>query len=203
MHTTVTPFTLAPWKEGRRPDVRSGWRGTSPEFGEIVLTCPLPRVVPESVVSEARGGLLPVTTFESRGIHVENLRLPTLNRATLRVGDRHVYLARNRIGATLVQRALQLRHAGDAYRLAALDRRGYTLTRAADDEDPGVTVTVRESGRGKGARLAVRAEGGRAEAADLALALIFAGVDRSALTRVGAVKAGARRVAELWAEASY
>ncbi|MEU7026476.1 hypothetical protein AB0A60_07240 [Streptomyces sp. NPDC046275] len=202
MHTPVTPFTLHRWREGKRPDVRSGWRGTSPEFGEIVLTCPLPRVVPESVVTEVRGGLLPVTTFESRGIHVENLRLPTLNRATLRVGDRHVRLARNRIGATLVQRALQLRHAGDTYRLAALDRRGWTLTRAADEEDPGVTVTVRESGRGKGASLAVRAEG-RAEGADLAMALVFAGVDRSALTRVGAVKAGVRRVAELWAEAAY
>ncbi|XIE79212.1 hypothetical protein AB6O49_16525 [Streptomyces sp. SBR177] len=143
-----------------------------------------------------------MTTFESRGMHVENLRLPTLNRATLRVGDRHVRLTRNRIGATLVQRALQLRHAGDTYRLAALDRRAWTLTRDADEEDPGVTVTVRESGRGKGASLAVRAEG-RAEGADLAMALVFAGVDRSALTRVGAVKAGVRRVAELWAEAAY
>lgn len=201
MHTPLTPFALHRWQEGKRPDVRAGWRGTSPEFGEIVLSCPLPRVVPESVVSEARGGLLPVTTFESRGIHAENLRLPTLNRATLRVGDRHVHLTRNRIGATLVQRALRLRHAGDTYQLAALDRRAYTLTRTADTEDPGVTLTVRESGRGRGAQLSVRAEG-RAEAADLALALVFAGVDRSALTRVGAVKAGVRRVTELLAEAS-
>ncbi|MFI8824307.1 hypothetical protein [Streptomyces sp. NPDC053431] len=201
MHTTVTPFTLLPWKEGKRPGVRSGWRGVSPEFGEVTLTCPLPRTAPNAVVSEARGGLIPTATFEARGIHTDTLRLPTLNRATLRVGDRLVSMSRNRWGATLEQRALLLRIAGDHFRLAALGARGYVLTRAADAEDPGVAVTVRESGRGTGRRLSVQV-GGRAEGGDLALALIFAGVDRSALTRVGAVRSGVRRVAELWAEAN-
>lgn len=201
MHTTVTPFALVPWKEGKRPHVRSGWRGFSPEFGEIQLTCPLPRTVPDTVVSEALGGRIPTATFEARGIHTDTLRLPTLNRATLRVGDRVVPMSRNRWGATLEQRALLLRYAGDHYRLAALDARGYVLTRAADAEDPGVTLTVRESGRGKGRRLSVHAAG-RAEGGDLALALVFAGVDRGALTRVGAVRSGVRRVTELWAEAN-
>ncbi|MEU8618195.1 hypothetical protein [Streptomyces sp. NPDC048623] len=63
-------------------------------------------------------------------------------------------------------------------------------------------MTVRESGRGRGALLSVRAEG-RSQAADLALALVFAGVDRSALSRVGAVRAGVRRAFGPWAEASY
>ncbi|MFI8963345.1 hypothetical protein ACIGO8_14675 [Streptomyces sp. NPDC053493] len=201
MHTTVTPFVLHAWKEGRRPAVRSGWRGVSPEFGEITLTCPLTRTAHQAVVSEARGGLIPTATFESRGIHAENLRLPTLNRATLRVGDRLVRMTRNRWGATLEQRAVMLGHAGDRYRLAAVDGRGYVLTRAADDEDPGVTVRVRESGRGAGRHLSVHVTG-RAEGGDMALALIFAGVDRSALTRVGAVRSGVRRAVELWADAN-
>ncbi|MFD0370987.1 hypothetical protein [Streptomyces sp. NPDC059071] len=201
MHTTVTPFTLHRWQEGKRPERLNGWRGVSPEFGELTLVCPLPRTLPEIVTSELRGGLVPPASYESRGIHAENLDLPTLNRATLRVGDRVVYMTRNRLGATLHQRSLMLRHAGDDYRLSALDKRGYVLTRAADEEDPGVTVTVRESGRGKGRKLTVQATG-RAEGGDLSLALIFAGVDRSALTRFGAVKAGVRRATELWAEAN-
>ncbi|MEV6251115.1 hypothetical protein AB0M38_33855 [Streptomyces sp. NPDC051742] len=202
MHTNVTPFELQAWKEGNRHDYRAGWRGVSPEFGEIVLTCPMTRTTPESIVSEVRGGLLPTTSFESRGMHAEGLKLPTLNRSTLRVGDRMVYVDRNRFGATLEQRALTMRYAGDHYRLAALDKSGYVLTRQADDEDPGVTITVRESGRGKNRRLSVQVSG-RAEGGDLALALIFAGVDRSVLTRVGAVKAGISRATHFWTESQY
>ena len=202
MHTDVTPFDLHAWKEGNRHDHRAGWKGVSPEFGEITLTCPLPRTSPESIVSEVRGGLLPTASFEARGMHVEGIRLPTLNRSTLRVGDRVVYVNRNRFGATLEQRALTMRYAGDHYRLAALDKRGYVLTRRPDEEDPGVTVTVRESGRGSRRRLSVRVAG-RAEGGDLALGLIFAGVDRSTLTRVGAVKAGISRVTHFWAESQY
>ncbi|MFG3038748.1 hypothetical protein ACGFYZ_17820 [Streptomyces sp. NPDC048330] len=202
MHTHVTPFDLLAWKEGHRHDYRAGWRGVSPEFGEITLTCPLPRTSPESLVSEVRGGQLPTTSFEARGAHVEGMRLPGLNRSTLRVGDRMVYVTRNRFGATLEQRALGMRYAGDRYRLSALDKRGYVLGRAADDEDPGVAIAVRETGRGKGRRLSVRVEG-RAEGGDLALALIFAGVDRSALTRLGAVRAGLSRVTHFWTESQY
>jgi len=199
VHTTVTPFTLHRRREGKGPGRTDGWRGVSPEFGEITLDCPLPRTLPEVVVSRLYGGLLPPVSFESRGIHAENLALPTLNRCTLRVGDRLVSLTRNRLGATPLQRSLTLRHAGDTYKLLALDKRGYRLSRAADAEDPGMRITVRESGRGKGRILTVRAEG-RAEGADLALALIFAGVDRSALTHFGAVKAGVRRAFDLWGE---
>ncbi|MGA5193639.1 hypothetical protein [Streptomyces exfoliatus] len=202
MHTNVTPFDLQAWKEGNRHDYRAGWKGVSPEFGEIVLTCPMTRTSPESIVSEVRGGQLPTTSFESRGMHAEGLKLPTLNRSTLRVGDRMVYVDRNRFGATLEQRALTMRYAGDHYRLAALDKHGYVLTRQADDEDPGVTITVRESGRGKNRRLSVQVSG-RAEGGDLALGLIFAGVDRSVLTRVGAVKAGLSRATHFWTESQY
>ncbi|MFC9384933.1 hypothetical protein [Streptomyces venezuelae] len=202
MHTQPSPFELHAWKEGNRHNHSAGWKGVSPEFGEITLTCPLPRTSAESIVSELRGGLLPTTSFETRGAHAEGLVLPALNRSTLRVGDRMVYVSRNRFGATLEQRALALRYAGDHYRLAALDKRGYVLSRAADDEDPGVTVTVRESGRGRNRRLTVRTAG-RAEGGDLALALIFAGVDRSALTRIGAVKAGLSRVTHFWTESQY
>ncbi|MFE5940936.1 hypothetical protein [Streptomyces sp. NPDC056480] len=202
MHTQVSPFELQAWKEGNRHHYSAGWKGVSPEFGEITLTAPLPRTNPETLVSEVRGGLLPVASFEARGMHAEGLKLPTLNRSTLRVGDRMVYVSRNRFGATLVQRALTMKYAGDQYRLAALDKNAYVLTREPDDEDPGVRITVRESGRGKNRRLSVRVEG-RAEGGDLALGLIFAGVDRSALTRIGAVKAGISRVTHFWTEATY
>ncbi|MFD8015067.1 hypothetical protein [Streptomyces sp. NPDC058955] len=203
MHTDVTPFELHRWKEGGRYDHRAGFRGVSPEFGEIVLTAPLPRSNQEAaVVSELRGGLLPTASFEARGIHTDVVKLPTLNRSTLRVGDRVVPMSRNRAGFTLDQRALHLRFAGDDYRLSALDKTGYVLSRLPDDEDPGVTVTVRETGRGKKHRLTVRVAG-RAEGGDLSLALIFAGVDRSALTRLGAVKAGVSRVTHLFAESQY
>ncbi|WP_369145238.1 hypothetical protein [Streptomyces sp. R44] len=202
MHLHVTPFDLRAWKAGNRHDHRAGWQGVSPEFGEITLTCPLPRTSPGSLVSEVRGGLLPTASFEARGAHVEGMRLPGLNRSTLRVGDRVVYVTRNRFGATLEQRALEMRYAGDRFRLAALDRRGYVLTRAADGEDPGVRITVRETGRGKGRRLSVRVDG-RAEGGDLALGLVFAGVDRSALTRTGAVRAGLSRATHFWTESQY
>ncbi|MER6094498.1 hypothetical protein ABT154_01250 [Streptomyces sp. NPDC001728] len=202
MHTAVSPFVLQPWQEGDRHARRAGWRGVSREFGEITLTCPLPRTAPETVVSEARGGLIPVVTFEARGVHTDGIRLPTLNRSTLRVGDRMVCMTRNRWGATAARRALALRYAGDRYRLSALDKRAYVLTREPDEEDPGLTVTVRASGRGRKRQLAVRV-GGRAEGGDLALALVFAGVDRSALTRMGAVRAGVSRITDLWAESQY
>ncbi|MFF5919371.1 hypothetical protein ACFY8C_13580 [Streptomyces flavochromogenes] len=202
MHTQVSPFELHAWKEGNRHNYSAGWKGVSPEFGEITLTAPLPRTNPETLVSEVRGGLLPVASFEARGMHAEGLKLPTLNRSTLRVGDRMVYVSRNRFGATLDQRALEMKYAGDQYRLAALDKNAYVLTREPDDEDPGVRMTVRETGRGKNRRLSVRVEG-RAEGGDLALGLIFAGVDRSTLTRIGAVKAGISRVTHFWTEATY
>ncbi|MFF9849340.1 hypothetical protein [Streptomyces litmocidini] len=202
MHTQVTPFELRAWREGGRHDHRAGWKGVSPEFGEITLTCPLPRTSPGSLVSEVRGGLLPTASFEARGTHAEGIELPTLNRFTLRIGDRLVHVTRNRFGVTSEQRALAMRYAGDHYRLAALDKRGYVLSRAADDEDPGVTITVRETGRGKGRGLSVRV-GGRAEGGDLALGLVFAGVDRSALTRIGAVRAGLSRATRFWAETQY
>ncbi|MER5713103.1 hypothetical protein AB0B13_17550 [Streptomyces sp. NPDC042898] len=200
MHTAVTPFTLRPWREGKGYERRAGWRGASAEFGEITVEAPLRQTVQEVIVSELRGGLVPPASYETRGIHTETVRLPTLNRATLRVGDAHVSMTRNRLGATARQRALQLRYGGDHYRLWARDRRSWVLARAADAEDPGVTVSVRGAGRGSRRRLDVTVAG-RAGAADLSLALIFAGVDRAALTRGGAVRAGFSRVGRLWAEA--
>ncbi|MEV4425866.1 hypothetical protein ACIGN6_11075 [Streptomyces sp. NPDC053792] len=195
MHTTVTPFTLRPWREGRGYERRSGWRGESAEFGELTVEAPMRQTVPEVVVSELRGGRVPTASYETRGVHTEVARLPTLNRATLRVGDAVVHVSRNRFGATARQRALNLRYGGDLYRLWARDRRSWVLVREADDEDPGVTVSV----RGKRRRLDVTVSG-RAGAADLSLALVFAGVDRAALTRSGAVRAALSRATGLWAE---
>lgn len=202
MHTTVTPFTLRRWREGKGYERKAGWRGASAEFGEITVEAPLRQTVQGLVVSELRGGLIPPASYETRGIHTDTIRLPTLNRATLRVGDALVSLTRNRIGATARQRALQLRYGGDHYRLWARDRRSWVMERAADAEDPGVTVSVRGAGRGSRRRFDVTVTG-RAAAADLSLALIFAGVDRAALTRGGAVRAGLSRVSQLWAESQY
>lgn len=87
MHPTVTPFTLRPWREGKGYERRSGWRGESAEFGELTVEAPMRQTVPEVVVSELRGGRVPTASYETRGVHTEVARLPTLNRATLRVGD--------------------------------------------------------------------------------------------------------------------
>ncbi|MFF2775057.1 hypothetical protein ACFVU3_09125 [Streptomyces sp. NPDC058052] len=202
MHTTVTPFTLRPWREGKGYERRSGWRGTSAEFGEVTVEAPLRQTVPEVIVSELRGGLLPGVSYETRGIHTDVIRLPTLNRATLRLGDALVRVERNRFGATARQRGLRLRYGGDDYRLWARNRRSWTLAREADADDPGVRVTVRGAGRGGWRRMEVTVTG-RAVAADLSLALIFAGVDRAALTRGGAVRAALSRATGFWAETQH
>jgi hypothetical protein len=73
MHSAVTPFLLHHWKEGARREQLTGWRGTSPEFGDIKVTSPLNRTRSEVVVAEVRGGSIPTATFESRGIHTEVL----------------------------------------------------------------------------------------------------------------------------------
>jgi hypothetical protein len=202
MHTTTAPFAMHAWKEGNRHERRSGWQGTSPEFGDIKVTCPLPRNNPEVVISEVRGGLVPTATFESRGIHTQAVILPTLNRATLRVGDAMVYMTRNRWGVTHRGRSLHLKYGGDRYRLWAINGREFVLSREADDEDPGVTLTVKQSGHGKRRQLSVSVRG-RAVAADISLATLFAGVDRATLTRRGAVRAAFSRVFGLYAESQY
>ncbi|MFJ7061623.1 hypothetical protein ACK8N7_15550 [Streptomyces griseobrunneus] len=203
MHTTTAPFTLEFWKEGRTHERRAGYRGTAPEFGDIVLTAPLPRKsTPGSVVSEVRGPSIPTATFETRGIHTEAADLPTLNRSTLRVGDAMVHLERNRFGLTHRARALHFRYGGDHYRLWAVNRKQFVLVRRADDEDPGVSITAKQSGLGGSKKLFVRTTG-RAVAADISLVTLFAGVDRAPLTRSGAVRAALGRSTRLFAESQY
>ncbi|ARF74267.1 hypothetical protein RM717_05490 [Streptomyces griseus] len=200
MHTTATAFTLRAWAEGRTHERRTGYRGTSPEFGEIVLTAPLPRKnTPGGLVSEVRGPSIPTATFESRGIHTEAADLPTLNGSVLRVGDALVHLRRNRFGLTRRARALHFRYGGDRYRLWAAGRKKFVLRREADDEDPGVSATATRSGFGGSRKVVVRVSG-RALAADIALVALFAGVDRAPLTRGGAVRAALARSARLFAE---
>lgn len=200
MHTTTAPFTLSAWKGDRRGEPRQyGWQGTSQEFGDILVRYPVAPLLPESRVAEAGGGFLPVATFESRGIHVDGLVRPTLNGATLRLGDAVVRMARNRWGVTNRMRSLRMTYLGDRYRVTAINRRGYTLTREPDGDDPGVVVTVRQSGFGKRKQMSVSVAG-RAVPADIALATLFTGVDRSVLTRRGAVRAGFARVFHAWAE---
>ncbi|MFD7226563.1 hypothetical protein [Streptomyces sp. NPDC059881] len=202
MHSATTPFTLRPWKQGNRHERRSGWRGTSAEFGDITVTCPLPRNQPGIVISEVSGGSIPTASFESRGIHTDAAVLPTLNRATLRLGDALVHMTRNRWALTHRGRALHLKYGGDKYRLWAVNRRACVLSRAADDEDSGVTVTVKGSGRGKKRQMAVNVAG-RAVAADIVLATLFAGIDRSTLTRRGTVRAAVSRTVGIYAESQY
>ncbi|MER6774444.1 hypothetical protein ACFVG1_19025 [Streptomyces bacillaris] len=203
MHSTTAPFTLESWKEGRTHERRAGFRGTVPGFGDIVLTAPLPRkTTPGSIVSEVRGPSIPTATFETRGVHTEAADLPTLNRSTLRVGDALVRLERNRFGVTHRARALHFRYGGDRYRLWAVNRKQFVLVREADDEDPGVSLTAKQSGIGTGRRLTVRTTG-RAVAADIALVTLFAGVDRAPLTRGGAVRSALGRSTRLFAESQY
>lgn len=202
MHTTISPFTLAAWKE-KQPHgrTRSGWQGTSPELGDIRVVYP-GRETSNALVTEVRGGLVPSATFETRGVHTEVVSLPTLNRATLRVGDALVRMERNRWAPGHRGRSLRMTYLGDSYRLTAIDRKAYELSRQRDSEDPGAVVAVRQSGRGSGRKVTVRATG-RVLPADVALAVLFAGVDRSVLTRRGAVRAGMSRIVNFWAEYQY
>ncbi|MCP9958711.1 MULTISPECIES: hypothetical protein [Streptomyces] len=204
MHTTITPFTLARWKSEKAPGVprQFGWVGTSPEFGEVRVVWPALPHTPDVIATEASGGGLPTARFETRGLLSELVSKPTLNRATFRVDGRLVAMDRHRWALTHRGRSLRMRYLGDDYRLTALGKRAYRLSRLPDDEDPGVVVTAHQTGVGNGRRVALRATG-RVLPADLALAVLFAGVDRSVLTRRGAVRAGFKRMFSFWAEATY
>ncbi|MFI6107370.1 hypothetical protein [Streptomyces sp. NPDC051310] len=201
MHTTITPFTLTFWK-GERPPGKPrprGWQGTSPEYGDIRVLWPAPPHVDERIATQVSGELIPTVTLETRGIHAELLVLPSLNRSTVRVGDGLASLSRNRFAMTKRGRSLRMTYLGDHYRLTAIDRKAYTLARTPDADDPGVVLTVRQSGLGKGKKVSVQANG-RVLPADLALAVLFSGVDRAVLTRGGAVRAGIARISHFWAE---
>lgn len=125
--------------------------------------------------------------------------MPTLNRSTLRVGDALVRMHRNRWAPTHRGRSLHMTYLGDAYRLTAIDRRAYDLFRQPDSDDPGAVIRVRQSGIGSGRKVTVRATG-RVLPGDVSLAAVFSGVDRSVLTRRGAVRAGLSRIFGFWAE---
>ncbi|WP_411105648.1 hypothetical protein [Streptomyces sp. cmx-4-9] len=201
MHTQSTPFALRPWQGGEKNELRRvGWQGQSAEWGDVTVAS-LPHPQDDVRATEAVGGHIPRAVFESRGIQVTITERPTLNGATLRVGDAVVYLRRNRWGATHRGRALHMKHAGDRYRLWAVDRREYVLMREADNQDRGVTIRVKESGIAKWKRIDVSMTG-RAVGADIALALVFTGVDRSALTRRGALRAGFSRVFHVAADSA-
>ncbi|MFJ6483181.1 MULTISPECIES: hypothetical protein [unclassified Streptomyces] len=201
MHTQSAPFVLRAWQGGEKDERRRiEWEGKSPEWGEITVAS-LPHARDDVRSTEVAGHHIPEAVFESRGMHVTTTQRPTLNGATLRIGDAVVYLKRNRWGATHRGRALHMKHAGDRYRLWAVNRREYVLMREADNEDRGVTVKVKESGIAKWKRVDVNVAG-RALGADIALALVFAGVDRSVLTRRGAVRAGLSRVFHVAADSA-
>ncbi|MFI6690266.1 hypothetical protein ACIBLA_00610 [Streptomyces sp. NPDC050433] len=199
MHTAISPFTLASWK-GKSPagGKQFGWQGTSPEFGDIQVVHPAGPYAREKITTAVQGGLIPTATFETRGLHADDLSMPTLNGATLRVGDAVVRMSRNRWAQTHRGRSLRMTYLGDAYTLTAINRRAYTLSRRPDAEDPGVVVTVRQSGRGSGRKATVQAAG-RVLPADVALAALFSGVDRSVLTRRGVVRAAFARMFAFWA----
>ncbi|WP_412076940.1 hypothetical protein ACLF6K_17725 [Streptomyces xanthophaeus] len=201
MHTQSTPFALSTWQGGEKGQLRrTGWQGKSAEWGEITVAS-LPHAHDNVRATEVTGGQIPRAVFESRGIQVMVTERPTLNGPTLRVGDAMVYLKRNRWGATHRGRALHMKYAGDRYRLWAVNRREYVLMREADNQDRGVTVKVKEAGIGKWKRIEVSVTG-RAVGADITLALVFAGVDRSVLTKRGAVRAGISRVFHVAADSA-
>ncbi|WP_327383492.1 MULTISPECIES: hypothetical protein [unclassified Streptomyces] len=201
MHTQTTPFALRAWQGGEKSERRRiEWEGKSTEWGEITVAS-LPQARDDVQSTEVAGAHIPEAVFESRGMHVTTTRRPTLNGATLRVGGAVVYLKRNRWGATHRGRALHMKHAGDRYRLWAVNRREYVLMREADNQDRGVTIKVKESGIAKWKRVDVSVTG-RALGADIALALVFSGVDRSVLTRRGAVRAGFSRVFHVAADSA-
>jgi hypothetical protein len=200
MHTTISPFTLAYWKEKQPVGLtKFGWQGTSAELGDIRVVYPAGRDVPNAIVTDVRGGLIPTATFETRGPHADVVSMPTLNRSTLRVGDGLVRMSRNRWAPTHRGRSLHMTYLGDVYRLKAINRRAYELSRQPDAEDPGSVITVRQSGLGSGRKMTVQAAG-RVLPADVSLAVLFTGVDRSVLTRRGAVRAGFSRIFNFWAE---
>jgi hypothetical protein len=200
MHTTISPFALAYWKERQPVGLKKfGWQGTSAEFGDIRVVYPAGKYMPNVMVTEVRGGLIPTAVFETRGVHTEVVSMPTINRSKLRVGDGLVRMDRNRWAPTHRGRSLHMTCLGDAYRLTAINRRAYTLSRQADSEDPGSVVTVRQSGLGSGRKMTVRAAG-RVLPVDVTLAVLFTGVDRSVLTRRGAVRAAISRTFNFWAE---
>ncbi|MFD3352524.1 hypothetical protein [Streptomyces fradiae] len=204
MHTAITPFALVRWKSPKTPGEprQYGWTGTSPEFGEVRVVWPALPHATNAVVTEVAGGRLPAARFETRGLLSDLVSKPTLNRATCRVDGRLVAMERNRWAVTHRGRALRMRYMGDDYRLTALGKHAYRLERLRDDEDPGVVVTAHETGVGSGRRVTLRAAG-RVLPADLALAALFSGVDRSVLTRRGAVRAGFKRMFSFWAETTY
>ncbi|MEU1216221.1 hypothetical protein ABZ424_28220 [Streptomyces sp. NPDC005790] len=200
MHTTISPFALTYWKERQPVGLKKfGWQGTSAEFGDIRVVYPAGKDMPNVMVTEVRGGLIPTAVFETRGVHTEVVSMPTINRSTLRVGDGLVRMDRNRWAPTHRGRSLHMTYLGDSYRLTAINRRAYTLSRQADSEDPGSVITVRQSGLGSGRKMTVQAAG-RVLPVDVTLAALFTGVDRSVLTRRGAVRAAVSRTFNFWAE---
>ncbi|MEU0523964.1 hypothetical protein [Streptomyces niveus] len=203
MHTTISPFALASWK-GKNPAgaKQFGWQGTSPEFGDIQVVYPAGPYARDKIVTAVEGGRIPTATFETRGLHVEEVSMPTLNGATLRVGDAVVRTTRNRWAQTHRSRSLRMTYLGDAYTLTAINRRAYTLSRRPGADDPGVVVTVRQSGRGSGRKMTVQAAG-RVLPVDVCLAALFCGVDRSVLTRRGAVRAGFARFFSFWIDSHH
>ncbi|WP_405795669.1 hypothetical protein [Streptomyces sp. NBC_01506] len=199
MHTTLSPFTLAFWKEKQPVGLtKRGWQGTSAEFGDIRVVYPAgPDRRDDAIVTAVEGALIPTATFETRGIHTEVVFMPTLNGATLRVGDEVVRLSRNRWAPTHRGRSLRMTYLGDAYRLTAINRWAFTVSRRPGAGDPGVVVTVRQSGRGKGRKATLQAAG-RVLPVDVCLAALFCGVNRSVLTKFGAVRAGFSRIINFW-----
>ncbi|MEV5441793.1 hypothetical protein AB0N23_04495 [Streptomyces sp. NPDC052644] len=202
MHQAISPFTLAAWKKDRTLEARQrqfGWIGTSPEFGDIHVIWPALPHIDSVLVTEVRGGAIPTAAFEVRGMHVELMSMPSLNRATLRVDDTLVPMRRNRWGYTRRGRSLRLTYQGATYRLTAVNRHAYTLTREPADGTPGAVITARQSGVGKNKKVTVQASG-PVQAGDVTLAVLFAGIDRATLTKRGVIRAAFTRLFDFWGE---
>ncbi|MEV3870488.1 hypothetical protein [Streptomyces sp. NPDC049906] len=171
-----------------------GWRGSSPELGDVWVSYPY-QLGPEAIRSVVRGENIPTVLYDAKGAHVTSvMSMPTLNFGTLKVGEEEVAMSRNRLGLSQRGRALHMTYRTDTYMLWAIDTNYYAFARKPSGERTGVTIEVRQHA-GKGRLPLMRNQcrtvtiDGHAEPTDLALAVMFSGVDCSTLTPGGAVKA--------------
>jgi hypothetical protein len=172
-----------------------GWRGTSPELGDVWVSYPY-RLGERGIRAVVRGEKIPTAVYDVEGSHVVALemQMPTLNRGTLKVGEEEVGMNRNRLGLSHRERALHLSYRTDTYLLWAIDTDYYALARKPSDERAGMTIEVRQhatKGRLPLTRNTSRTVtiDGSAEPTDVALAAIFSGIDCSNLTAGGATRA--------------
>ncbi|MFI0895415.1 hypothetical protein [Streptomyces sp. NPDC020983] len=167
-------FELEPYKDG--PE--HGVRGTVGSFGRVQIFHTVGKWKSGDVFrASLTGERLPATSLTSRGIGGE----PSVtNAASLDVGGVTADLRYNMLGISRAQRALRIRLADRVYRLTKTAAPGGSELRRE-----GVRVTLANGRRAGGPgslRMRNGAVRGRADATDLAVALIFEATSVSSLS---------------------